>query len=121
MISPFFREATAGGAKSTALKPLGWLVALVLPASIGSYHYGAAGWLSTMLGIGAGVSIVSYLLAYFYLLFNDRDAVRSERYSLRKMEIEKGIYGDNVTGIVDEIDDSNLIEAQPVERISSDD
>lgn len=102
------------------MKPLGWLIALVVPASIGSYYAEASEWLSTLLGIAAGVSIFAYLVAYFYLLAKDRDALRSERYSLHKMAMEKGIYGDNLAGIIEEVDDSRLIEAETVERISSD-
>ena len=36
-----------------------------------------------------------FIFAFVYCLLNDRDALRSEKFSLRKMEIEKGLYGDS--------------------------
>lgn len=39
-----------------------------------------------------------YLFAYTYCLFKDRDALRTERYSIQKLAIEKGFVGDSLTG-----------------------
>ena len=40
------------------------------------------------------------LFRFMFCLFKDRDALRSERFSLRKMEIEKGLYGDSDLGLI---------------------
>ena len=34
-----------------------------------------------------------------YCLINDRDSLRSEKFTIQKLAIEKGIMGDDVTGI----------------------
>ena len=39
-----------------------------------------------------------YVFSYVYLLFKDRDALRSERFTLSKIAMEKGYYGDSLTG-----------------------
>ena len=36
---------------------------------------------------------------YIYCLINDRDSLRSEKFTIQKLAIEKGIMGDDVTGI----------------------
>ena len=46
-------------------------------------------------------AVIVYILAYIYLLFHDRDALRSEKYSLQKLAIERGLVGDSETGIID--------------------
>jgi hypothetical protein len=40
------------------------------------------------------------MVAYFFLLFNDRDALRSERFTLSKMAIEKSVTGDSLKGFI---------------------
>jgi len=54
-----------------------------------------------MLGITSISIAVSYLFAYFYLLVNDRDALRSERFHLSKLAIEHSAYGDNIAGFLE--------------------
>ena len=56
------------------------------------------------------------LFAYVFCLFKDRDALRSESFSLRKMEIEKGLYGDSDMGLVQrsnrEIKEERLLNSE---------
>lgn len=47
------------------------------------------------------VVIIVYISAYTYLLFHDRDALRSEKYSIQKLAIERGLVGDSEFGIID--------------------
>ncbi len=104
-IRAFLEQATARGSRSTALKPLGWLVAMLLPATLASYIFDSPSWLGLTLCIMTCVSVATYIGSYFYLLCKDRDALRSERYSIQKLAIEKGLYGDNIMGTVDLIED----------------
>lgn len=45
--------------------------------------------------------ICVYIFSYLYCLMNDRDSLRSEKYSINKMAIEHGVYGDSNRGIID--------------------
>lgn len=45
-----------------------------------------------------GAAFAVYIGAFLYLLFRDKDALRSETYSLKKLAIEQGLVGDNETG-----------------------
>jgi hypothetical protein len=55
-------------------------------------------WVLLLLGTAVGVIAGAFLIAYFVLLFVDRDALRSERFTLSKMAIEKSITGDSLMG-----------------------
>ncbi|MGC2423442.1 MAG: hypothetical protein WA666_03695 [Nitrospirota bacterium] len=63
---------------------------------------GAPHWILIAILISFGLVLLTYLSAYIYLLFNDRDALRSEVYTLSKMAIERGLMGDNITGLIEE-------------------
>jgi hypothetical protein len=95
------QQATAEASRSTALKPLGWLVAMLLTSTLASFYYELPFGLGLTLLIISVVAILIYLGAYLYLLRFDRDALRSEKYSLQKIALEKGVFGDSITGSVD--------------------
>lgn len=57
-------------------------------------------WVAFVFLLFTVVTVASYLSAYVFLLFRDRDALRSEGYSLQKMAIERGLFGDSLTGVL---------------------
>ena len=61
------------------------------------------------------VTFALFVGAYIYCLFHDREALRSETYSIQKLAIEKGFLGDSVTGMfeVDEDASGKLIDPPP--------
>ena len=59
------------------------------------------GWFTEFLRYCTIGAIIAYVLAYIYLLFHDRDALRSEKYSLQKLAIERGLVGDSDMGTID--------------------
>ena len=93
-------QATEDGSRSTALKPVGWMTGVLTSSSIGSAYFGAPSWLTMVFAVSSALSVALYVFAYLYLLFNDRDSLRSERYSLQKLAIEKGIVGDSSSGVI---------------------
>src|SRR5687768_14492835 len=95
ILKTLLQQATTEGTRSTALKSLGWLIAMLLPSTLGAFALETPNWLGVSLAVATGVSVTLYLFAYVYLLRTDRDALRSERYSLTKLAIEKGVYGDS--------------------------
>ena len=109
-IQSFLQQANARGSRSTALQPLQWALGMVLAAILVAGKFGAPSWILATLGVFGGVLIVSYLVAYFFLLMKDRDALRSERFQLSKMALERSITGDNLAGF---LDPENLPRALP--------
>ena|ERR1035438_41954 len=98
LIRSLFQQASAQGSRSTALNPVGWVFATILSALIGSTMAKAPQWITVLLSVFAGLILFVYLFAYVYLMFRDRDALRSERFTLSKMAIERSITGDSLRG-----------------------
>ncbi len=101
IIKAFFQQSDATGAKSTVLKPLGWLIGILVSASIASFYFNSPNWVGFTFVLFTGISILLYLISYIYFMRRDPDFLRSESFTLRKLEIEKGIIGDSLTGIVE--------------------
>lgn len=95
----FFQQATAHGSRSTVLRPLSWFLGICVTAVIASVEAKAPSWVTILFGSMCGASAILFLVAYVYCLFSDRDALRSERYSIQKLALEKG-YGDNFIGLL---------------------
>ena len=91
-------RSAATGSKSTALAPLHGMLALVLGAFLISLWLAAPTPVLILFGVFCTCGVVLEAFAYVYLLFIDRDALRSERYTLEKMRLEKGIIGDTTAG-----------------------
>src|SRR5688572_24932875 len=97
----FFSQASAKGARSTALHALQWALGMLLASVTACLWVGAPIWLLvTVLG-GAGLVLLVFLGAYVFLLLRNPDALRSENFSLSKMAIEKGLVGDSTYGLGD--------------------
>lgn len=46
------------------------------------------------------IILITYVYSYIYCIINDRDALRSEKYSINKLAIAHGVYGDSGKGII---------------------
>jgi hypothetical protein len=95
------RHAAEQGSRSTVLRPLGWLLAICASAVVASIEVKSPQWVVLMFAIMTSLTVILYLSAYVYCLFEDRDALRSETYSIQKLAIEKGYIGDSFTGMLD--------------------
>jgi uncharacterized membrane protein YdbT with pleckstrin-like domain len=100
MFQSFLSEATAKGAKSTALHSLQWMLGILLSALPMTIWAGGPSWILIGIGSSALVILVLFVFAYLYFLFKQPDALRSEQFTLSKLAIEKGLVGDSNTGFV---------------------
>jgi hypothetical protein len=82
------------------LKPLGWGVSIAIAALLSSAYFHLEPWIVYMFAVFACLGMALYLGAYLYCLFTDRDALRSETYTIQKLAIEKGFVGDSLTGVL---------------------
>lgn len=54
-----------------------------------------------MLGVATGLGILLYMVSFIYCLFGGKeDLLRTERYSIQKLAIEKGFIGDSISGVI---------------------
>ena len=88
----------SGSAKSTVLKSLGWLLFLLLTATVSASRVSDQLWLVVLLALMTGLTVLVYLSAFIYFALTDSDALRSERFTLQKIGIEHGYIGDDLTG-----------------------
>jgi hypothetical protein len=119
-IRALLQQASAEGSRSTALKPLGWLVGMLCASSIALFSFSnpIPLWVGITFVALTVLAVAGYLIAYFFLMIKDRDALRSERYSIQKLAIEKGIVGDNISGVlqIDEIETPKLLSEASAEQ-----
>src|ERR1700732_1748070 len=101
LIQTFLKQASARGSRSNALNPLAWAFGMTLSALIASILAGhSPSWLTILLAVFASLILLAYLGAYGFLMVKDRDALRSESFTLSKMAIERSVTGDNLQGFV---------------------
>ncbi|MEX2263540.1 MAG: hypothetical protein WD696_16405 [Bryobacteraceae bacterium] len=110
LIGEFFNQANVQGSRSTVLRPLGWLLSISGAGLLWGASIGAALWIQIVFGVGVGSSLVLYLGAYAFCLAKDRDALRSETFSIQKLAIQRGFIGDSLKGALD-IDERSLLNA----------
>lgn len=99
IIQELLEKSDASGSKSTILKPLTWFLSIFIGGIILLQKTNAPIWLTVFFCVIVGMGILIFFFSYIFCLFKDRDALRSEKYSIQKMAIEKGVYGDNITGL----------------------
>jgi len=110
--------ANQEGAKSTALKaltvPLAVLACGMVVTNSGVTGWIAPGtpWVSIFFGALFSLTWLTFITAFIYLLIYDRESLRSEAFSLRKLALEirklaleKGVYGDDTSGLFDPDDE----------------
>lgn len=98
LIRSFLQQASAEGSRSTVLKPIGWMISICIAATLSAAYFKLEAWVVFMFAGFCGLTMLLYLFSYLYCLFKDRDALRSETYTIQKMAIEKGFVGDSTKG-----------------------
>ena len=101
IIQSLLEQFLARGSRSTALKPLQQVTAAVLSAFLIALYEKPPIWILEMLGVFAGLLILSLMTSYFILLFKNPDALRSEKFHLSKIAIERSITGDDLAGFLE--------------------
>ncbi len=94
-------QSRVRGARSTILHPLQWLLAILLPSAIASVVVNAPVWMIIGLSSASLLDLLFFFAAYLYFGFNDPDALRSEKFVIDKMVIERGLLGDNIQGLLE--------------------
>jgi hypothetical protein len=56
---------------------------------------GAPDWLLYFFGGVLALLLLCYLVTHFYFMVRDPDALRSETFKIQKMQIERGMFGDD--------------------------
>jgi hypothetical protein len=109
LLRSFLQQATATGSKSTVLTDLRWFAAIFASALLVAMRYNAPFWMLVFLSVLLGMDSLLYLAAYVYFALRSPDALRSEKFTLSKLAIEKSIVGDSLTGLIDPSDNPRAL------------
>lgn len=104
--------------RSDVLRALIWPIAGILIAVLGLSGRGPD-WLVTYLSYALLGFLALYALVYVVCFIIDRDALRSEKYKLQKMAIERGVFGDSETGLLPPAEVRRL-DKEPSEPVEPD-
>jgi hypothetical protein len=98
------------------------MMLICISATLSTAHFSLPESLTYLFAIFSCITMALYLIAYLYCLFNDRDALRSETYSIQKMAIEKGFVGDDLSGELEvkRNDARTLIQGSAIENAEDD-
>ncbi|EIT7146591.1 hypothetical protein [Vibrio vulnificus] len=105
LLNALAQSSSSSGSRSTTLKPLSWLLGILLTGTIAFVsipEFPVPHWMLVSL---VGMNILAFLLycaAYIYFMLNDPDALRSEKFNIEKMAIQQGMTGDSTVGILEE-------------------
>lgn len=100
IIQAFLQQAAAKGAKSTVVNPLSWLIVILLAGLSTCLYLKSPGWLLILMAVFFSLAIAIFFVSYGYFALKSPDSLRSERFTLSKMIIEKSIKGDSLVGLI---------------------
>lgn len=115
IIRQLFQQSDASGAKSTILKPITWFISLLVAGLMCALYFKANNLIIVFFIILISFACAIFFFAFIFCLFKNPDALRSETYSIQKMAIEKGIFGDTNSGtfLIEQEKDMNKIDEHP--------
>jgi hypothetical protein len=93
-----YLEGRAEG-KGSAMTPIQWIFATLIGGLVGARHAGLSESLLNVLVALVAATLLFFFAMYVIWMRLDPDALRSERYSLRKEELRRGLVGDSRTGL----------------------
>lgn len=108
ILQTFMQQASAKGARSTVLHTLLIFIGMLLSAIVVTATIGAPEWIINVFTVVFSFACGIFFLAFIYFGLNDPDALRSEKFVIDKMAMEKGLYGDSQSGL----HQANVIEGE---------
>ncbi len=97
-ISSLFGQANQTGEKSTIIHPLLWVISILISALIAEVYFEADNLLKIGTFLLLFIILMFLMIVYWHCLINKPDYLRSEKWSIQKMAIEKQVVGDSYTG-----------------------
>lgn len=122
MIKEFLTKAIVNGNRSTILLPLRWLIGLSFSGILIASGISAPNWILILFAATSGLAILLFCFAYLYSLIKQPENLRSEKYTIQKMVIERGFVGDDIMGQIkiETKKDALLLEEETLKLDSSD-
>jgi hypothetical protein len=94
--------------RSTALKPAIWMTGVLVWATVIAFLFRVPTWVGIFLCLLTVLSFLLYLGSYIFLMATDREALRGERYSVKRLpSSQRGLQVQIPSELVE--DDQNLL------------
>jgi hypothetical protein len=71
--------------RSTPLRPAIWMTGVLVWATVIAFLFKVPTWAGIFLCMLTGLSFLFYLGSYIFLMATDREALRAERYSMKRL------------------------------------
>jgi len=71
--------------RATPLKPAIWMTGVLVWATVIAFLFHVPTWAGIFLCLLTGLSFLLYLGSYIFLMATDREALRAERYSVKRL------------------------------------
>lgn len=95
------RQATVSGYKSTVITELRWFATVLIAGLVAAFQVNAPPWITIPLFVVLLLVCCVYLCTFVYFVRKNPDFLRSEKFALSKLAIEKSVKGDTITGFID--------------------
>lgn len=109
-------EANQSGGRSTILRPLIGLGILCITACICCFAFHVPDWIGTVFAATSFLIILLAIYAYIFCLHTDKDALRSEWFSINKKAIEHGLLGDDKVGILTNLNNPVVVNKDKINK-----
>lgn len=113
----FVSEANQSGGKSTILRPVYGIALFCLLATIAGFYFKFPLWINIVFACFTFLLILVAIYMILFCLHTDKDALRSEWYSINKKAIEHGFLGDDKTGFVKLGNKTNRLGGQSEDKL----
>jgi hypothetical protein len=117
ILTQLLAKAYQSGYRSNILNSLIYICAVIITAIAVLSKTSVDKWIINGLAVTLFIVIAVFVFSYLYCVVKDRDALRSERYSINKMAIENKFFGDDKSGPLSNEIISSVI---PIEKLSDD-
>ena len=88
-----------GHSRTSVLNPLQWTLVILFLGLCILVAANADYWIILAVLICTLLCFALLAAAYIFFMFKNPDALRSEDFSLHKLAMEKGLYGDSIHGL----------------------
>jgi hypothetical protein len=106
------QHAKIGYSRTSALNPVQWIFVVSTGGLLASLGFHAPPWILILFGVFSALTLILFGFSFLFFVFKDKDALRSERYSISKIAIEKGLIGDDLKGLLD-VDSELVAQSSP--------
>lgn len=103
MFRELLTRATADGSRTNALNHLHWLLIAFAAIIAALFAAGVPMFLIYVFTVFECAVFIAYLVTHFWFMVKNPDALRSEKFTIQKMAIERGLYGDSTSGMMERI------------------